>query len=105
MEKERIDKRVVERGLAPSRERAQAYLMAGRVLVDNEPVSKAGQRVKREAEIRLRGEDSNHVGRGALKLEAALTRWPIHLQGKRCLDVGASTGGFTQIMLEAGASR
>ena len=95
---------MVERGLAPSRERAQAMLLAGRVLVDGQKVEKAGTNVKAEAEIRLLGEDLRYVGRGGLKLEGALAHWSIDLRGRICLDVGTSTGGFTDCMLQHGAA-
>ena len=100
----RVDKLMVERGLAPSRERAQAMLLAGRVLVDGQKVEKAGTNVKAEAEIRLLGEDLRYVGRGGLKLEGALAHWSIDLRGRICLDVGTSTGGFTDCMLQHGAA-
>lgn len=95
---------MVERGLAPSRERAQAMLLAGRVLVDGQKVEKAGTNVKAEAEIRLLGEDLRYVSRGGLKLEGALAHWSIDLRGRICLDVGTSTGGFTDCMLQHGAA-
>jgi 23S rRNA (cytidine1920-2'-O)/16S rRNA (cytidine1409-2'-O)-methyltransferase len=104
MKKIRVDKLMVERGLVPSRERAQAMLLAGRVLVNGQKVEKAGTSVEPEAEIRLLGEDLRYVGRGGLKLEAALAYWNIDLRGRTCLDVGASTGGFTDCMLQHGAS-
>ncbi|MDT8447162.1 MAG: TlyA family RNA methyltransferase [bacterium] len=104
MAKERIDKLMVARGLAPSRERAQAYLMAGRVLVDDQPIAKPGTQVDLEAEIRLKGEDPPFVGRGGLKLAGALKDFGINPQGWLCLDVGASTGGFTDCLLQAGAA-
>jgi 23S rRNA (cytidine1920-2'-O)/16S rRNA (cytidine1409-2'-O)-methyltransferase len=100
----RIDKLMVERGLVPSRERAQAMLLAGRVLVDGQKVEKAGTNVEAEAEIRLLGEDLRYVSRGGLKLEAALAYWNIDLSGRTCLDVGTSTGGFTDCMLQHGAA-
>lgn len=99
----RIDKLLVERGLAASRERAQAIVLAGQVLVNNQKVEKAGASVDHDAEIRLLGADLKYVGRGGLKLEAALEHWKIRLQGRTCLDVGASTGGFTDCMLQQGA--
>jgi 23S rRNA (cytidine1920-2'-O)/16S rRNA (cytidine1409-2'-O)-methyltransferase len=101
----RIDKLMVERGLVPSRERAQAMLLAGRVLVDGQKVEKAGTNVEAEAEIRLLGEDLRYVSRGGLKLEAALAHWNIDLSGRTCLDVGTSTGGFTDCMLQHGAAQ
>lgn len=99
----RIDKLMVERGLVPSRQRAQAMLLAGRVLVDGQKVEKAGTNVESDAELRLLGEDMRYVSRGGLKLEAALEHWGIDLNGRTCLDVGTSTGGFTDCMLQHGA--
>src|SRR5205085_12647146 len=92
--KPRTDKLLVERGLVASRERAQAIILAGRVLVDGQKVEKSGANVESGAEIRLLGEDLKYVGRGGLKLEAALVHWKIDLAGRTCLDIGASTGGF-----------
>ena len=100
----RIDKLLVDRGLAPSRERAQAMILAGRVLVDGQKIEKSGATVGEGAEIRLLGEDLKYVSRGGLKLEAALDRWKIDLSGRVCMDVGASTGGFTDCMLQHGAA-
>jgi 23S rRNA (cytidine1920-2'-O)/16S rRNA (cytidine1409-2'-O)-methyltransferase len=102
--KVRIDKLLVERGLVPSRERAQALVLAGRVLVNAQKIEKAGAGVEQDAEIRLLGEDLRYVGRGGLKLEAALANWKIELTGRSCMDVGASTGGFTDCMLQHGAA-
>jgi 23S rRNA (cytidine1920-2'-O)/16S rRNA (cytidine1409-2'-O)-methyltransferase len=101
----RLDKLLVDRGLAPSRERAQALILAGRVLVNEQKLEKPGSAVAPEASLRLLGEDLRYVGRGGLKLEAALAHWKIDLEGKFCLDVGASTGGFTDCMLQHGAAR
>src|SRR2546423_3802154 len=103
--KTRIDKLLVERGLVASRERAQAMILAGRVLVDGQKVEKSGASVENGVEIRLLGEDLKYVGRGGLKLEAALAHWKIDLAGRTCLDIGASTGGFTDCMLQHGAAR
>jgi 23S rRNA (cytidine1920-2'-O)/16S rRNA (cytidine1409-2'-O)-methyltransferase len=102
--KVRIDKLLVERGLVPSRERAQAMVLSGRVLVNEQKVEKAGAAVDPEAAIRLLGDDLKYVGRGGLKLEAALRDWKIDLTGRTCMDVGASTGGFTDCMLQHGAA-
>ncbi|HKV95744.1 MAG TPA: TlyA family RNA methyltransferase [Candidatus Angelobacter sp.] len=102
--KVRIDKLLVERGLVPSRERAQAMVLSGRVLVNEQKVEKAGAGVEPDAQIRLLGEDLKYVGRGGLKLEAALQSWKINLAGRTCMDVGASTGGFTDCMLQYGAA-
>jgi 23S rRNA (cytidine1920-2'-O)/16S rRNA (cytidine1409-2'-O)-methyltransferase len=98
--KMRIDKLLVERGLVPSRERAQAMILAGRVLVNEQKVEKSGTAVDCGAEVRLLGDDLKYVSRGGLKLEAALHRWNITLTGRICMDVGASTGGFTDCMLQ-----
>lgn len=103
--KVRIDKLLVERGLAASRERAQAIVLAGRVLVNRQKVEKAGAAVELDADVRVLGEDLRYVGRGGLKLEAALERWKISLGGRTCMDVGVSTGGFTDCMLQHGAER
>ena len=100
----RIDKLLVERGLVPSRERAQALVLSGRVLVNEQKVEKAGAGVDPGAAIRLLGDDLRYVGRGGLKLEAALRDWKIDLHGRTCMDVGASTGGFTDCMLQHGAA-
>ncbi len=98
-----MDKLLVERGLAPSRERAQAVLLAGRVLVDEQKQTKAGLAVAPDAALRLLGDDMPFVSRGGLKLAHALAVWGIDLRGRDCLDIGASTGGFTDCMLQAGA--
>jgi 23S rRNA (cytidine1920-2'-O)/16S rRNA (cytidine1409-2'-O)-methyltransferase len=101
----RLDKLLVERGLCASRERAQALILAGRVLVGAQKVDKPGHSVAADAVLRLLGDDLRYVGRGGLKLEAALEQWEIDLRGRFCLDVGASTGGFTDCMLQHGAER
>jgi 23S rRNA (cytidine1920-2'-O)/16S rRNA (cytidine1409-2'-O)-methyltransferase len=103
--KVRIDKLLVQRKLTPSRERAQALVLAGRVLVNGQKVEKAGAEVDSEAEIRLLGPDLKYVSRGGLKLEGALHRWKVDVRGKICLDVGASTGGFTDCLLQHEAAR
>ena len=102
-EKIRIDKLLVDRGHAASRERAQALILAGRVLVNQQRVDKPGASVSADAVVRLLGSDLKYVSRGGLKLEPALTHWSIDLTGVPCLDVGASTGGFTDCMLQHGA--
>jgi len=99
----RIDKLLVDRGMVASRERAQAMVISGRVLVNEQKIEKAGAAVDPDAEIRLLGEDLRYVSRGGLKLEAALEEWKIDLTGRTCVDVGASTGGFTDCMLQHGA--
>jgi 23S rRNA (cytidine1920-2'-O)/16S rRNA (cytidine1409-2'-O)-methyltransferase len=101
--KKRIDILLVERGLVPSRERAQAMILAGRVLVDEQKVQKSGHAVADDCEVRLLGSDLRYVSRGGLKLEAALKHWNIALEGTVCMDVGTSTGGFTDCMLQHGA--
>ena len=105
MKKVRIDKVLVDRGLAPSRARAAALVMAGCVLVDDVPVAKAGQTVNPDADIRIKGKDHPYVSRGGLKLERAMKEFNIDARGKTCMDVGASTGGFTDCLLQNGASR
>ena len=95
----------MDRGLAASRERAQALILAGKVLVDDQKLEKAGAQVAAECVIRLLGEDLKYVSRGGLKLERALDHWKIDVAGKLCLDVGASTGGFTDCLLQRGAAK
>ncbi len=102
--KVRLDKLLVVRGLAPTRERAQALILAGRILVDEQKLEKPGHAVTEEAVVRILGEDLRYVSRGGLKLEAALRHWNIDLTGRFCLDVGTSTGGFTDCMLQQGAA-
>lgn len=102
-EKIRIDLLLVEQGHAPSRERARAFILAGRVLVREQKVEKPGVLVAVDAPIRLLGEDQPYVSRGGVKLAAALTHWQIAVTGRVCLDVGASTGGFTDCLLQHGA--
>jgi len=101
----RLDKLLVERGLVPTRERAQALILAGRVLVSEQKVDKPGHSVPGDAPIRLLGSDLRYVSRGGLKLEAALAHWRIDLAGRFCCDIGASTGGFTDCMLRHAAAR
>lgn len=101
----RLDKLLVERGLVTSRERAQALILAGKVLVDEQKIEKAGAPVGSDAAIRLLGEELKYVSRGGLKLEKALEHWHINVAGKTCLDVGASTGGFTDCLLQHGAAQ
>lgn len=108
MKRERIDKLLVERGLAPSRTKAQALVMAGVILVDEQLVDKPSESFLPEAKIRIKGAGdpaSRYVGRGGLKLEAALREFKIDVNGLTCLDVGASTGGFTDCLLQHGARR
>ncbi len=101
----RLDKLLVDRGLVASRERAQALILAGKVLVDDQKVEKAGAQVATDASVRLLAGDLKYVSRGGLKLEAALEHWQIDVSGKVCVDVGASTGGFTDCLLQHGAAR
>lgn len=101
----RLDKLLAERGLVSSRERAQALILAGKVLVNEQKFEKAGALVEEDSAIRLLGEDLKFVSRGGLKLEKALQHWKISVQGKVCLDVGASTGGFTDCLLQHGAAK
>jgi 23S rRNA (cytidine1920-2'-O)/16S rRNA (cytidine1409-2'-O)-methyltransferase len=103
--RERIDKLMVQRQLAGSRERARALIMSGRVLVDDQPVDKAGTQVDQEASIRLKGEDIPYVSRGGLKLARALEAFQVTAAGRTALDVGASTGGFTDCLLQGGARK
>ena len=108
MQRERIDKLLVERGLALSRTKAQALVMAGVVLVNDQRVSKPSEMCNVDATIRVKGADdpaSRYVGRGGLKMEAALKEFKLDVMGLVCLDVGASTGGFTDCLLQHGASR
>lgn len=101
--KKRLDVLLVERGLATSREKAKAMIMAGEVLVDNEREDKAGSMFPEEVEIVLKGKPLPYVSRGGLKLEKAMKNFNLTLDGKVCMDVGASTGGFTDCMLQNGA--
>ncbi len=100
----RLDLLLVERGLVPSRERARALILAGRVLVNEQKVDKPGSAVADDAQVRLLGEDMPYVSRGGLKLAGALEHWKIDVTGRACLDVGASTGGFTDCLLQHGAA-
>lgn len=104
-ERKRLDILLNERGLAPSRARAQALILAGKVTVDGAVESKAGAQVSLEAEIEITAPDHPYASRGALKLAAALETFQISPAGLDCLDVGASTGGFTDLMLQKGAAR
>jgi 23S rRNA (cytidine1920-2'-O)/16S rRNA (cytidine1409-2'-O)-methyltransferase len=101
----RLDKLLVDRGLTASRERAQALILAGKVLVNDQKLEKAGAPVDSNATVRLLGDDLKYVSRGGLKLERAIEHWHIDVAGKVCLDVGASTGGFTDCLLQHGAAR
>src|SRR6266536_659221 len=101
----RIDKLLVERGLVPSRQRAQALLLAGKVLVNGQKVEKSGANVDALSEIRLLSDDLKYVSRGGLKLARALSHWKTDVAGKICLDVGISTGDITDCLLQHGAAR
>jgi len=100
----RLDELVVARGLAESRTKAQALILAGRVLVDDRPAEKPGLRVAPDSALRLRGETRRYVSRGGEKLAGALADLGVEVAGKCCLDVGASTGGFTDCLLQNGAA-
>ncbi|WP_337791491.1 TlyA family RNA methyltransferase [Roseburia hominis] len=101
--KERLDVLLVNRGLAPSREKAKTMIMEGNVFVENQREDKAGATFDTEAEITVKGNTLKYVSRGGLKLEKAMTHFGITLEGKVCMDIGASTGGFTDCMLQNGA--
>ena len=103
--KERLDKLLLERSLAESREKARAMIMAGQVLVNNSKLEKAGSQVDRDAEIVIIGQGLPYVSRGGLKLEKALDFFPISLEEKILVDLGASTGGFTDCALQRGAKK
>lgn len=102
--KERLDVCLVDKNLAPTRQRAQALILAGRVLVNHEPANKPGIRVSNDDTIRIKGIDMPYVSRGGIKLAQALTQYRIDVSGLRCMDVGASTGGFTDCLLQNGAA-
>ncbi len=102
--KTRLDLLLVARGFAASRERARALILAGRVLVREQKIDKPGAAVPADSAVRLLGEDQPYVSRGGLKLAAALEHWQIQVAGRACLDVGASTGGFTDCLLQHGAA-
>ena len=103
--KKRLDIVITERGLAPSREKARAMIMAGQVLVDGDKVDKAGAQVSPEAELRIVGEQLKYASRGGLKLEKAVNAHGIRLDGDICIDIGASHGGFCDCMLQNGAAK
>ena len=105
VEKERLDVLLVEKGLANSRELAKAYIMAGNVYVDGQKEDKAGTKVAVNADIEVKGSQMKYVSRGGYKLEKAINKFGVQLEGKICLDIGASTGGFTDCMLQNGASK
>lgn len=101
--KKRLDMMLVERALAPSREKAKAYIMAGQVYVDGQKEDKAGSMFTETVKVEVRGNTLPYVSRGGLKLEKAMNEFDVSLEGKVCMDVGASTGGFTDCMLQNGA--
>jgi len=103
--KQRLDTLLVEKGLCESREKAKALIMAGQVYVDGQKCDKAGENFDTEKTPEIRGETLKYVSRGGLKLEKALKSFPITLSGKVCMDIGASTGGFTDCMLQNGAEK
>ncbi|HXW92949.1 MAG TPA: TlyA family RNA methyltransferase [Terriglobales bacterium] len=103
--KVRLDKLLWERGLASSRQGAQALILAGKVQVDGQNAGKPGTAVHADCVLRVLGEARKYVSRGGLKLDKALEHWGIDVTGKRCLDIGASTGGFTDCLLQHGAAR
>ena len=105
VEKERVDVLLVQLGLANSRELAKAYIMAGNVYVDGQKEDKAGTKVAVNADIEVKGSQMKYVSRGGYKLEKAINEFGVQLEGKICLDIGASTGGFTDCMLQNGASK
>lgn len=105
MKKKRLDLVLVDKGFAPSRQRAQALIMAGSVLVNDQPAAKAGVQVSERDRIDVKSDSNPYVSRGGLKLEGALQTLSLDVSGSICLDVGASTGGFTDCLLQNGAAR
>lgn len=105
MLKERLDKILVERGIASSRERARALIMEGKILVEGNRIEKAGEKIRIDSDIQVVGEDHKYVSRGGLKLEAAIKTFKIDPRDKVVIDVGASTGGFTDCILQNGARK
>ncbi len=105
MAKQRLDQYLVDQGLVPSRSMAQSIIMAGEVFVNGQKASKAGEAVTGEEQIELRSKTLQYVSRGGLKLEKAMQVFPVELAGKVCMDIGASTGGFTDCMLQNGAKK
>lgn len=103
--KVRLDVALVEQGFAPSREKAKALIMSGIVFVDDNKCDKAGETVKSDAKIEVRGQGLKYVSRGGLKLEKAMDRWGFRLEECICMDIGASTGGFSDCMLQNGAKK
>ncbi|MBL90909.1 MAG: TlyA family rRNA (cytidine-2'-O)-methyltransferase [Myxococcales bacterium] len=105
VEKKRLDVLLIEKGLEESRSKAAARIMAGQVVVNDQMIDKPGTQVKADAHIRLKGKGLPFVSRGGLKIEGAFGHWPIPTENRICLDVGASTGGFTDFLLQKGAQR
>ena len=105
MSKIRLDQYLCQNGLVQSRERAKALIMSGIVFVDEQKVDKAGEMINPDAKVEVRGHDIGYVSRGGLKLEKAMQVFPIQLDGRVCIDIGASTGGFTDCMLQNGATK
>ncbi len=105
MAKIRLDTYITEQGLAPSREKAKALIMAGVVFVDNQKEDKAGTMISENQKVEVRGGELKYVSRGGLKLEKAMNAFDVTLENKVCMDIGASTGGFTDCMLQNGAKR
>jgi 23S rRNA (cytidine1920-2'-O)/16S rRNA (cytidine1409-2'-O)-methyltransferase len=103
--KERLDKLLVEKGMVQSRERARALIMEGRITVDGQTLDKPGSLVRGDAHLQIQGQDLPYVSRGGLKLEAALEAFGVDPEGKVVIDVGASTGGFTDCVLQKGAKK
>ena len=104
MEKQRLDLLMVQKGLAPSREKAKAFILSGQVLADGKAANKAGETFPLNTEITLKAEPCHYVSRGGLKLEKAMAEFSLSLENKICMDIGASAGGFTDCMLQNGAS-
>ena len=105
MSKIRLDQYLCQNGLVQSRERAKALIMSGIVFVNEQKVDKAGEMIAPDAKVEVRGHDIGYVSRGGLKMEGALNAFPVSAEGKVCLDIGASTGGFTDCLLQHGAAR
>ena len=105
MKKERLDVLLVKKNLAPSREKAKAVIMAGNVFVEGQREDKAGSTFPEEVSIEVKGHTLPYVSRGGLKLEKAMKNFDVSMEGKVCTDVGASTGGFTDCMLQNGARK
>ena len=101
----RLDQYLVQHGLIQSRERAKAMIMSGVVFVNEQKVDKAGEMIKEDAKVEVRGHDIGYVSRGGLKLEKAMQCFPLTPNGKVCMDIGASTGGFTDCLLQEGAKK